>query len=300
MPKYFVVLLILTALVASAAAASWTGFVRTDSGSWSISRESCNVSFIYEQSVEGQISPVDYHGRTLSPYYSSYTDVNLNDVRVGERTAALQGRYSSQGQLKLQSRTNGSVDMVIYKPSGTDLYTIDFYEVWPVNLSYDSSMTYSGREINSRDFLGNNRDYIGASFLYNRELSKDSSLNMSLERMNATVVANDEAIYQADVMATRDTKYRLNSHSTGIASLRHMQIGPGDEILTEGDERFVGVYDLVRSIGMGSRFENVDIADDEIEWLPCCLSGFAGMAPADQKALGSARGIFDCTCFEVP
>ncbi|TFH49459.1 MAG: hypothetical protein E4G89_04790 [Methanothrix sp.] len=68
LPAYLA--LILAALACTAGAASWSGSVKTDSDSWSITRESSNLSFIYEQSVQGQISPVDYRGRTLSPYHS--------------------------------------------------------------------------------------------------------------------------------------------------------------------------------------------------------------------------------------
>jgi hypothetical protein len=60
------------------------------SDSWYIYSESSNFSFNYEQSVQGQISPVDYRGRTLSPFHSFHEDVKINDVRVKERTAAVE------------------------------------------------------------------------------------------------------------------------------------------------------------------------------------------------------------------
>ena len=138
MPKLACIALLL-ALISSVNAASWSGWVKTDSDTWSITRESSNLSFTYEQSVQGHISPVDYRGRTLSPYHSYYKDVNMNDVRVKERTAALQGSYSSEEQLSLKSSINNSVNMTIVKPAGTDVYTIDFYEKWPVKASITAS-----------------------------------------------------------------------------------------------------------------------------------------------------------------
>ena len=63
--RAIIAILTVAALVFSASAASWSGSVKTDSDSWSITRESSNLSFSYEQSVQGQISPVDYRGRTL-------------------------------------------------------------------------------------------------------------------------------------------------------------------------------------------------------------------------------------------
>jgi hypothetical protein len=288
---------LLLALISSANAVSWSGSVKTDSDAWSITRESSNLSFTYEQSVHGQISPVDYRGRTLSPYHSFYEDVLLNDVGVKERTSALQGSYSSEELLSLKSSTTDSVNSTIYKPAGSDVYTIDFYETWPVKLSYSKSMNYSGKGINNREFVGNNHDYVGANFLYNHEFSKERSLNMRLERMNATILATDDAIDYGEVKATRDTQYRLQSHSTGIANFKWRQVGTEDEILNAGDEQFVGVYDIAKNIRMKSRFDTIQKEDD---WLPCCSGGFFSMTPADQRPFKSSKGVFDCTCYTPP
>jgi hypothetical protein len=119
---------LIVALISSANAASWSGSVQTDSDAWSITRESSNLSFTYEQSVQGQISPVDFRGRSLSPYHSLYEDVLVNDVGVRERTAALAGSYSSEEALKLTSSINNRVNMTLTKPAGSDLYDIEFYE----------------------------------------------------------------------------------------------------------------------------------------------------------------------------
>jgi hypothetical protein len=290
-------IIILATMIFTASAASWSGSVKTDSDTWSITRESSNLSFIYEQSVLGQISPVDYRGRTLSPYHSYYKDVNVNDVGLKERTAALQGSYSSEEQLLLKSSINNSVNMTIVKPAGSDVYTIDFYEIWPVKLNYSKNMNYSGKEINNREFVGNNKDYVGANFLYNKEFSEERSLNMSLERMNATILATDEAIDLSEVKATRDTQYKLQTHSTGIANFKWQQVGTEDEILNAGDERYVGVYDIIENMHMKSRFDTIQKED---EWLPCCLGGFFSMNPVDQIMLKSAKGVFDCTCYAPP
>lgn len=293
----FLALLILAPLITCVFAASWSGSVKTDSDSWSITRESSNLSFIYEQSVQGQISPVDYRGRSLSPYHSYFKDVTVNDVRLKERTAAMQGSYSSEEQLLLKSSINNSVNMTIVKPAGSDVYTINFYERWPVKLSYSKSMTYAGKQINTREFVGNNHDYVGANFLYNQEFSEERSLKMNLLRMNATILATDEAIDLGEVKATRDTQYKLQSHSTGIANFKWRQVGTDDEILNAGEERYVGTYDIAKNMRMKSRLDTIKKED---EWLPCCSGDFFSMTPADQKPFKSAKGIFDCTCYTPP
>lgn len=285
-------------LVSCASAASWSGSVKTDSDSWYLYRESSNLSFNYEQSVQGQISPVDYRGRTLSPFHSFYEDLKLNDVRVKERTAALEGSLSTEELLTLYSSINNSVNASWYKPAGSDLWTIDFYEKWPVKLSYRKTMDYSGQGINNRDFVGNNKDFVGASFLYNTEFSKERALNASLERLNATVLATDELLQSVQVKATRSTKFWLKAHTTGITNFKYRQVGPDEEIVNAGDERYVGVYDIEKNILMESRF---DLYKGEDEWLPCCYGGWSDMRYYDQKGYGkSARGVFDCTCYRVP
>jgi hypothetical protein len=275
--------------------------VKTDTSSWSINRDSSNLRFDYEQLVQGQISPVIYRGRTLSPYHSFYEDVKVNDVCIKERTAALEGSYNSEELLSLRSSINDSVNQTIYKPVGSDIYTIHFYETWPVKLNRSKSMTYSGKGINNRDFAGNNHDFIGADFLYSKEFSKEHSLNMSLYRLNATVLATDEAIQHGEIEVTRDTQYKLQAHSTGIANFKYRQVGIQDEILNEGDEMFVGVYDIAKNLHMSSRFDRFKKDDD---WLPCCYGGYLTMPASYQmssEGFGSnVRGVFDCTCSKVP
>lgn len=294
--KAFLVGLLTAALIFAAQGASWSGTVKTYSNSWSISRESSNLSFTCVQSVQGNISPVAYRYGTLSPYHSSYEDMMVNDVGIRERTSALQGSLISDEQISLKSHINNSINMTIYKPSGSDLYTIEFREKWPVNFSYGKSLNYTGKEINNLQFVGNNHDYVTANFLYNHELSKEQNLNMSLERVNATIFATDEAIDSGVVEATRDTQYNLQTHSTGIAAFKWGQVDEDNIIANAGDERFVGVYNVVKNIHMKSRY---DLVRKEDSWLPCCSGGYFTMNPLDQKLLISAKGVFDCSCFDV-
>ena len=105
-----------------------------------------------------------------------------------------------------------------------------------------------------------------------------------------------ETINLGEVKATRDTQYRLQTHSTGIASFKWRQVDADDSILKEGDERYAGVYDIAKSIRMKSRF---NLARNDDSWLPCCSGGFTSMSAADRKTLKSAKGVFNCSCYEV-
>jgi hypothetical protein len=295
--KLLLVGLLIAALVFASQGATWSGTVKTDSNSWSVSRESRNLSFTCEQSVKGSISPVEYRYGTLSPYHSKYQDLMVNDVGLKERTAALEGTLSSEEQLSLWSHINNSVNMTIYKPSGSNLYTVEFYEKWPVKFTYEASLNYTGKEINDLQSVGNSHDYVTANFLYNREFSREQDLNMSLERMNATVFATDEEIESGAVKATRDTQYRLKTHSTGIANFKFRQVDEDINIANGGDEQFVGDYNIVKNIRMKSRY---DLIRKDDSWLPCCSGGYLTMNPLEQRDLISARGVFDCSCFDVP
>lgn len=298
MSKKIIIALLLMSSITSVFADSWSGGVITDSDSWYIYRESSNTSFTFEQSVQGQVSPVDFRGRVLSPFHSYYGDLTLNDVRIKERTAALEGSLSIEELLTLKSSINNSVNASWYKLAGSDLWTIDYYEKWPVKLCYSKTMAYSGLGINNKDFVGNNRDYVGANFLYNKEFTKERTINASLERMNATVLATDESLQDVLVKATRSTEYKLQAHTTGIANFRYRQVNADEEIVNAGDERFAGVYDIEKNILMKSKF---DLYKDEGEWLPCCYGGWDTMNYRDQKGYGkSAKGIFDCSCYKVP
>lgn len=293
--KYILLIMVgILVLASSAVGASWHGSVGTDSGIWAIERESSNLSFDYEQSVSGQIASVDYRGRTLNPYHSLYQNLDVNDVRVKERTAALKGVFSSDELLRVRSSIEESVNMALIKSAGSDAYDIDFYELWPVRLSYNKSMKYSGEGINNRESFGNNQDYVGAGFLYNKEFSKERNVKMSLDRLNASIIATDASIGSSEVKATRDTQYKLQTHSTGIAVFKWHQVDEDNEETNIGDERFVGVFDIAKNIRMKSRFDLSREADD---WLPCCSGGWSTMYPSDKKGYGaSAKSVFDCTC----
>lgn len=300
-------LVLLLFIVAEVDADSWAGSVNTTKDYWSIHRTSSNISFSLEQSVKGTVSPVTVQGgRVLRPYGSYYEDVNLNDVRLRQRTAAHEGSYSSEERLKLKSNTS-AVNLRINKPAGTDIYTIDFYENWPVSLSASRTVEYSGEGINDREFAGNNLDYFGANMLYNKEFSKEMSVNMSLKSMNATILANDYNIFSAERKSTRALDLQLKAHTSGIADISYLQSGsqyefgptPKYEVLNELDERYVGVYDITKKVSMRSVFTRINLTEGE-EWLPCCSGGFFDMPQWEQKARKSEAGIFDCTCSKTP
>lgn len=319
--KIIVALTIALFFIISADATFWSASVKSDFTSWSIYRQSQNLSFNYYQSVQGTVSPVDYHGRSLSPYHSGYREVKANDVLLRGRTSALQGNYSSAEGIYLRSYTTNAIRATFTKEANSPFFVFDFFEDWPVILKSSRQIEYSGKEINDREFAGNNLDYAGSNFLYNKKLSAESNVGMLLKRMNATVlgmqlpksvtetetVAKDTLV-SADFMPSRETRYRMVAHTTGIADMKYRLTDSNYDFkhalypaLSEGEERYVGNYNISRSIHIKSDFEKPDLENSTPEdWLPCCFAGYIDMSQVDRGYLGlEAREVFDCICSKV-
>jgi hypothetical protein len=292
----FVYLLLLAGLISSASAASYTFGVDnvTDGSSFWIHRQSATMKLDLSGSVEGDILPIAVTpaGRVLSPFLSGFADLAANDVRLRERTAALQGTYSSEGVVSLRSEAEADVNRTYFKPAGSDLWTITLEENWPVTLNATKTLDYIGKGINDRDCAGNNGDSVGASFLYNRELSRERNVAMRLDRLNATVVATNETIVRADVFPTRSTLYDITSHSTGIADLRYRQTDSRGDPINLGEERYTGTYDITRKVEMVLIYTN---ETNNTDWLSCCIGGCDDIDPCQLASWGE-EGIFDCAC----
>jgi hypothetical protein len=284
----------------------WGSSVGTDTSTWSIYRQSDNVSFDLSSSVEGNIAPIGFRGRFLNPRQSYYAEVEENDVRLSQRTSASEGHYKSDETIRLRSRVLGAVDINFAKPPGTDIYTFYFKEVWPVSLVSSRILEYSGRQINNKHFEVNNQDFVGSNLLYNTNLSMDRRAVMWLTSLNATVLATDDAILFAELQPKKYLGFLVNMHTTGIADLTYRQTSPQYDAkrrdypaIGESTERYYGTYDLARKIEMRSIYENFNNTDYVVDsWLSCCYDGWDDMEHSFQKSFGAnARWVFDCTCY---
>jgi len=307
-----IIILVAFALTLDVNAVYWSSSVDTNSSHWSIYRESGNISFGLSSSVEGRISFVESHGRILSPYQSYYEEVGTNDVRLRERRSALEGSYKSTDEINMQSVVYpNEIEIIVDKPAGTGMYTIEYKnEIWPVFLKASRTLAYSGQQINDRNFEGNNGDFVGANFLYNNELSKEQRSVIWLQRMNATVLATDDAILLAEFKPTKYLGYLIRAKATGIADLSYRLRDSQYDVkhqnypaLSEGEERYYGTYDLARKIEIRSVFEKSNDTDDADyvadSWLPCCYEGWNDMMYFDKTGFGTgAKGVFDCTCYK--
>ena len=64
------------------------------------------------------------------------------------------------------------------------------------------------------------------------------------------------------------------------------------------DEDYFGTYHVEKNMTIEVPYKkNIAVYD----WLPCCSGGWDDMYSGDQKGYGgSAKGIFDCSCYKVP
>jgi len=293
--------------IISADASFWSSRVTSNSTSWSITRQSQNMSFDYSQSVQGKVSPVDYQGRSLGSYHSGYQEVKVNDVRLRTRTSAMQGNYSSEEGIYLRSYTTNSINVSLTKLANSPIITVNYAEEWPVILKSRKLIEYSGKEINEREFAGNNQDYVGSNFLYNKELSAETNVGLLLKRMNATVLglATNDSLVSANFMPSEETRYHMVAHTTGIADMKYRLTDSSYDFVpglypafSEGEERYVGIYHIARSLHIKSDFENATPTE---YWYPCCFAGYSDMSPPERADLGvSGKEVLDCSCYQVP
>lgn len=272
--KVIIILLLLSASIYAAHAEKITVSVGTNSTSWTVSRDSESLKFNYTQYVNGSISPVEYRGRSISPYYSRYEEVDVNDIRLRDRTSALEGSYASEIQIVLEADTTEASELNFSHENGT--YSFQFTEEWPAILRSSKSIRYSGEGINSREYAGNNFDYAGSSLLYNKELFKHSSIDMLITRMNATAQTTNDTVLSAEFMPEKKMYYDISTYTRGIADLKYGFSSPSAELkqgsyplASEGMERYYGPYNISRSIHMRSKFPQYE-ADDK--WLLCCYA----------------------------
>jgi hypothetical protein len=249
--------------------------------------------------VEGIIYPVEHHDRSLGAYQSHYADVRVNDLRLRERTCALDGNYSSLDKISLRARIDDSFEFQGIKPAGTNVYTFNFVERWPVMLTASRTLEYTGQQINDRDFVGNNLDFAGSNLIYNNALSKDRKAVMWLDRMNATVRLTDDAILEAEFMPTKYLGYLMGAKTTGIADLMYKHTGPSYDVkrgnyltIDEGEERYYGTYTIMRKMETRSVFENYSEINNQ--WLPCCYDCRMDMYRKNQDT-SSQDSIFNCS-----
>jgi hypothetical protein len=251
-------------------AASWSASVDT----WSIDRHSSTLNFSYMDNMKGNITDmaVTAQGRSIKGYHSHFLNININNIRLRERTSAQTGEIGGEEKIDLVSVATDEVVNVVSKPENDLFYYFDYTERWPVKLSARRAMGYFGDGINDREFSGNNMDYVGSNSLYGKRYYLDRSVVLNLNRTNISVVAADKkygGFKKADFLFTKNTSFRQEIWSTGIADLQyHQASADGMRPDVAGEERFFGDYKLKTRLFMGAENIRLDPSEDDLQCFP--------------------------------
>jgi len=222
-------------------ATSWFGSVSTDGSSWSIVRQSQNLSAHLTEQTDGTVAPLKItpQGRSVAGYHSRYANVNVNDVMLKERTSATKGYLKSAEQTDLISSIDGNITQKVRGRGNAtiEIVEVNFSEEWPVLLKNQRHIYYNGSEINDRIFGGNNWDYAGTSSLYNSQYEQERAYGLFLRHLNISITAvlinesivaddnkvtfrNSSYVTSVDYLPSRITRYDSRTYSTGITDLK--------------------------------------------------------------------------------
>jgi hypothetical protein len=270
-----------------------------------------NLKALIIGQVSGNITSTDVtpDDRKVNGFFSRYAKFKANDVVALQKTSADNGIINYAEQIASESSVEGNITSTIDKPESSPIFHFEYTEEWPAAFGSFRQISYKGSNINDLDFAGNNMDFAETKILYNEEYSKQTIVHMVLARMNATVLARDEARLSAEFKPTKKLNYRTKIHTSGIADLSYRMTGPDYDPkydrylpLAEGEERYFGTYDITRNINMTSIFKADNNHPDYIkkdDWMPCCYGGYLDMPKIYKKEFGSnVEGVFDCTCYK--
>jgi len=123
---------------------------------------------------------------------------------------------------------------------------------------------------------------MGAAFNGVDTLSKDLLAELSWKSTNITDEDKRTLEDHGQTSLVVDAAFSGRGHIGALIS--------GDIMV---DEDYLGAYTLSKNMSHQMDYTQKMEKDD---WLPCCSGGFLDMNSLDQRALKSARGVFDCTC----
>ncbi len=259
MPGRSLLIIIVLIIICTSASGRFYQVTERDTGWTTGLRQSINTTLDLSGSAVGD-----------GKYYR-YTDMNFDDVRMRERIAAANGTLDTSELIYLKSETTNPIEISLEKSPGTQNYTLTVNETWPVVLAARRSIDYIGQGISDRDFMGNNLDYVGASFIRTKDLKKTRGAFMELKGAWFEVLLNNttKTLYYDRFLPAKTIDYRLDSSFQGQAVLKYKQ-AEDRNIAKENVEIYTGSFTIRRGITMGPSGRK-NITDGWVNWLPICL-----------------------------
>lgn len=212
---------------------------------------------------------MDMSGSTIGVgTYQRFTEIKLNDVLLHERIAADNGTLDTSERIHAMAETLNPILITLTKPPGGQNYSLSVVERWPAIINAQRSIDYLGRSISDRDLLGNNFDFVGASYLWNKDLRVDRAASLLITNATFKVTANNatRAIYENRFLPSKFIDYRISSLSKGIATLRYRQASD-HSVANEGIESYAGNFLISRHISMRESLWNS--SENDTDWIGC-------------------------------
>lgn len=251
----FFILLSLIPLSPSVYATSWYASV----GTWEIHRNSQTMNFTLDDYCSGNITGIEAtpRGMMVGGIHSRYVNIDLDSVGVKQRRSAFTGEIKSEEYTNITASAEEPINREIVKRFGSPYYELNFTEVWPVHFQSEKALIYNGRMINDLEQSKNNLDWVATSFRYSPELNSIRSCRMDLERLNISLIADNEDVMQVDFLPTKSLNYSIQSFSSGQTTLSYAQTGRDmTAIISKGEETFIGNYSLTAAINMSATNKN--------------------------------------------
>lgn len=202
--------------------------------------------------------------------HSRYGEIGLADVRVKDRTSSANGTLVYREGMHISSEITDEVFFDAVKPAGSQDWHVVVNETWPVAINSYRVLDFSGRRIDDLEYFGNNFEYAGSSVLYATELRKDTSADLVLKDAHFNAIIDDESdkILQDEFKPNLTLNVDQRSSFNGLATIRFRH-SVNRRPVSEGEERYLGKFTIMRSIG--STFRNSTYLNESYP-LECCMS----------------------------
>lgn len=287
-------LCILAAFMTSAAVAGAIPYLNS-APLWS-NTSSDSISFSSDQAIRG------------TGFYNTYQNITTGIVRLGSLS-------HGSGSYIYQSNTKMSTDFFVSALTwGSEGYRAG------QTIQSDESIDaiYSGTKFDFKGSTGTvpfnsklgdltwaenygQESSMDARFIYADRLKNDLNTSLYWNAYLFDVPDEDRFLRnQGHIGLKLDSQFNGKAHigaaSLGVLSFNGMPKHPFATALV--DEDYSGAFSIAKNISQDN-FLNMTAVNDE--WLPCCTGGWSSMDIHDRRGYGgSTKGIFDCTCYNMP
>ena len=237
-------------------------------------------------------------------FFNSYKDIHSGYLAMNSKGYGT-GSYNYESMTKVQKDAR-------YRSKTDDYSTLNEQKI-----KYDETVDFSGSPMNfglGKTFSAVDLNKLGKEETWVKNYGDAVSMNSLFDsasvlskNLSADLLWHGAAFDQAGEKWNKEwghTNLTLDAAFTGKGHIGVLQQQYSDQgkarnqsVDYEIDEDYLGSYHITKK--MSQTFNKTDAYYNH-DWLGCCWGGFESMNPIDSRAFKSAKGIFDCTCFQPP